>query len=239
MVNIMAVSTIKITTANGYKLGGHLVRYPKNVTGQLTFSGEGGSVEDVYERPSIYKKNVEHDIIVEMTHAGGWGYMILGHNGYYFSCGYYVKDKAGALYFIKHTAGGRFICECDKRGQYISTKRVAALDTVTHFEDLHLYTFYQTADDMRADIAIIKKKAFKTLSSGAAASCATLIAKLNGVDYYTRLIEVCDNMSGALDIFENNGGRYSMSWDAWAHALHEEAERDAAADYIAAAWPCL
>lgn len=234
----MAASTIRIMTNNGTTLGGQLVRYPKNAKGQLTIHGEGSSVEDVYGRPSIYKKNAERDILDEMNRAGGYGYMVLGHNGFYFSCGYYVKDKAGALYFIKHTASGRFICECDGRGQYISSKRVAALNSIEHFEWLHLKTFYKTVDDMRADIADIKRAAFKTLNSGAA-SCAGLIAKLDGVDYYTKLIEVCDNMSEALDIFENNGGRYSMNWDAWAHALHEEAERDAAADYIAAAWPCL
>jgi len=236
----MAASTIKIMTNNGTTLGGQLVRYPKNAAGQLTFSGEGCSVEDVYGRPSIYKKNAERDIIDEMNRAGGWGYMILGHNGFYFSCGYYVKDKAGALYFIKHTAGGRFICECDGRGQYISSKRVAALDCVENFEALHLKTFYKTADDMRADIADIKNKAFKTLRyvNAAPTSAAGLITQLTGADYYAKLIEICDNMSGALDIFENNGGRYSMNFDAWAHALHEEAERDAAADYIAAAWPC-
>lgn len=237
----MAASTILLVTSNGTKLGGQLVRYPKNATGQLVFCGEGHSVEEVYGRPSIYKKNAERDIIAEMDAAGGYGYTVLNHNGFYFSCGYYVEDRVGVLYFVKHTHAGRYICECDERGQYISSKRVAALDNVKNIEALHLKTFYMDIDDMRDDIAAVKKMAFKTLRNVNAAptSCAGLITQLTGADYYAKLIEICDDMSAALDIFENNGGRYSMSFDAWAHMLHNEAELDAAADYIAAAWPCL
>ena len=81
-------------------LVGQLVRYPKNATGQLVFCGEGHSVEEVYGRPSIYKKNAERDIIAEMDAAGGYGYTVLNHNGFYFSCGYYVEDRVGVLYFV-------------------------------------------------------------------------------------------------------------------------------------------
>lgn len=227
----MAYSTITIKTANGYKLRGQLVRYPKNQSGQLVFCGEGHSVNEVYGRPSSTKQQAEKDILAEMYNAGGWGYTVLGHNGFYFSCGYYVKDGAGVLYFVKHTAGGRFICECDKRGQYISSAKIAGIDGLD-ISKLYLDTFYISVDDIRDVLKEKKAAAFKNIKNNPT-------NKYHNNDYDYMIIELCDNMSGALDIFENNGGHYCMSFDAWAHWLHNEAEKDAAADYIAAAWPCL
>lgn len=229
----MANSTITIECANGYRLGGQLVRYPKNTTGQLTFHGEGNSVSDVYGRPSAAKLIAELDIISEMNNAGGYGYMILGHNGFYFSCGYYVKDKAGALYFIKHTHASRYICECDSRAIYINSKRLAKINN-TYAAALYLETFYSDVTTLRAVLDDKKTDMFNNIKR------YSNVNYMQGeVNYCQKIIELCDAMHEALDVYEANGCKYFISWDVWAHRWHEEAELDAAADYIAAAWPCL
>lgn len=52
------------------------------------------SVRSAYRtRPSIYKEQAEEDIKARMIEQGGYGYKILSHNGFTFTCGYLLDEN--------------------------------------------------------------------------------------------------------------------------------------------------
>lgn len=56
-------------------------------------------LDDCYTSCSVFKRRAESDIIQRMVNEHGFGYTIIGYNGFMFSCGYVVKTDDGQAFF--------------------------------------------------------------------------------------------------------------------------------------------
>jgi len=50
------------------------------------------SVNESYKQPSIYKRNIENEILNDMKEVDGKGYKVIGAGSTYFSAGYLITD---------------------------------------------------------------------------------------------------------------------------------------------------
>jgi len=66
-------------------------------------SNERSVFECYRTRPSIYKEQAENSIIAEMNDLDGYGYKVISHSGFVFTCGYLVRieDKEVLVYHTK------------------------------------------------------------------------------------------------------------------------------------------
>lgn len=79
------------------------------------------SLYDVYERPSVYKKNAWHEIENDCKTVHGYGLHVISHNAHFFSTCFYVR-LGGTLYAIVDTPSKRIAYTNDERFDFTGIK---------------------------------------------------------------------------------------------------------------------
>ena len=69
-------------------------------------------VNDVYVRPSIYKKRAENNIFGYILDQDGYGYRVMSYNTSFFTVGYIIRNDEGKL-FVYETAQHRYYLPID------------------------------------------------------------------------------------------------------------------------------
>lgn len=74
------------------------VREYREMYSERDINGQFEYINDVYSKPSIYKRNAEQEILARMFDRSGYGYTVLTHSVQFFTCAYvFPHPETGEL----------------------------------------------------------------------------------------------------------------------------------------------